>query len=85
MPMPSGSARACEALNLTSRQMAVLRLLAEGKSNKVIGRDLDMAPSTVKTHLEGFFARLGVSTRTQAVVEAARLGLAFGPQSFSPA
>ncbi len=85
MPMPSGSARAREPLGLTSRQMAVLRLLAEGKSNKAIGRELDMAPSTVKTHLEGIFARLGVNTRTQAVVEAARLGLAFGPQSFSPA
>lgn len=67
--------QAGQAQGLTSRQMAVLRLLAEGKSNKCIGRELDMAQSTVKTHLEAIFARLAVKTRTQAVVEASRRGL----------
>lgn len=70
-----------EALGLTPRQMTVLRLLAEGKSNKAIGRELGMALSTVKTHLEAIFARLAVNTRTQAVVEAARLGLTLGAQA----
>ena len=53
----------------------VLRLLVEGRSNKMIMRELDLSESTVKTHLQAIFRRLGVSSRTQAVVAAARLGL----------
>jgi len=60
---------------LSDRQMDVLRLLVEGKSNKLICRDLGLSESTVKTHLSAIFRRLGVSSRTQAVVTASRLGL----------
>lgn len=64
-----------ETLGLTPRQVDVLRLLIDGRSNKSIARVLDLAPSTVKTHLEAIFQRLDVRSRTQAVVAAARLGL----------
>ena len=63
-----------EALGLSPRQVDVLRLLVEGRSNKMIMRELDLSESTVKTHLQAIFRRLGVSSRTQAVVAAARLG-----------
>ena len=65
-------------LGLSPRQADVLRLLIEGKTNKLICRDLGLSESTVKTHLEAIFRRLEVSTRTQAVVAAARLGLRLG-------
>ncbi len=68
-----------EDLGLSPRQVEVLRLLVEGKSNKLIARDLTMSESTVKTHLEALFRRLGANSRTQAVVAAARLGLRLNP------
>jgi len=64
-----------ELLGLTARQTDVLRMLVDGGSNKLIARALDLSPSTVKTHVEAIFQRLQVSSRTQAVVAAARLGL----------
>lgn len=73
---PASSAAGDETLqSLTPRQREVLWRILEGKSNKHISRDLDMAPSTVKTHLAEIYRRLGVRSRTQAVVAAARLGL----------
>lgn len=63
---------------LTPRQTEVLRLLIEGKPNKLICRELELSESTVKTHLASIFRRLGASSRTQAVVAAARLGLQLG-------
>jgi DNA-binding NarL/FixJ family response regulator len=71
--------RSPEELGLSPRQLDVLKLLIEGKSNKVIARDLAMSESTVKTHLEALFRRLGANSRTQAVVAAARLGLRLDP------
>ncbi len=64
-----------DQLALSPRQLEVLRLLIEGKTNKMICRDLALSESTVKTHLAAIFRRLGAETRTQAVVAAARLGL----------
>ena len=69
---------------LTPRQCDVLRLLIEGKPNKLICRELDLSESTVKTHLASIFRRLGASSRTQAVVAAARLGLRLGPVASAP-
>lgn len=64
-----------EALGLSGRQLDVLRLLAEGLSNKQIGRELDLAESTVKSHLLLIFRKLGVSSRTGAMLQAQRSGL----------
>lgn len=60
---------------LSPRQLAVLGLVVKGHSNKAICRVMDLSASTVKTHLEGVFRRLGVNSRTQAVAAVARLGL----------
>lgn len=62
-------------LGLSPRQLDVLALLIEGRPNKLICRELDLAESTVKTHLAAIFRKLEVTSRTQAVVVAARLGL----------
>lgn len=71
------------ALDLSPRQLDVLRLLIEGKSNKLICRELDLSESTVKTHLGAIFRRLDVNSRTQAVLAAARLGLRLAPRSLA--
>ena len=60
---------------LTEREMEVLHLLVQGQSNKEIGRDLQIAEDTVKTHIKHILAKLGVQSRTQAVLSAMRLGL----------
>jgi DNA-binding NarL/FixJ family response regulator len=64
-------------LGLTDRQAQVLALIMEGKSNKAICRDLGLADGTVKIHVAAILRTLNVATRTQAVIEAARLGLRF--------
>jgi DNA-binding NarL/FixJ family response regulator len=63
------------SLGLTERQKQVLALLAQGKSNKQICRELGMAQATVKTHITAIFKELKVTSRTQAVVTINRLGL----------
>ena len=60
---------------LSERQQEVLGLLVAGKSNKLICRELDLSEATVKSHLQAIFRKLDVSSRTQAVVAAVRLGL----------
>jgi len=64
-------------LGLSGRQAQVLRLLLEGKSNKLICRELDLAESTVKNHVTLILKALNVTSRTQAVIAAARMGLVF--------
>ena len=66
--------------NLTPRQLAVLRHLAVGKSNKEIARALGIQEITVKVHLQAIFARIGVSNRTQAAMHAERAGWFVGLQ-----
>jgi DNA-binding NarL/FixJ family response regulator len=72
---PAGTTHSLETLGLTDRQAQVLKLLAAGKSNKLICRELDLAERTVKAHISAVFRALGVTTRTQAALAAARLGL----------
>ncbi|MGY4831549.1 response regulator [Sphaerotilaceae bacterium SBD11-9] len=67
------------SLGLSPRQLDVLKLLIEGKPNKLICRELALSESTVKTHLAAIFRRLNANSRTQAVVAAARLGLRLHP------
>ena len=59
---------------VTGRQLEVLRVLLRGKSDKMIARQLDIATSTVKTHVQALYRQLGVSGRAEAVALAARLG-----------
>lgn len=72
-PLPSGWA-GCR-VHVTARQREVLQRVVQGKTNKVIGRELGISDGTVKTHLAHLMALLGVSTRTQLVYELARRGL----------
>jgi len=60
---------------LTQRETEVLRLLAQGQANKEIGRTLNISEKTVKTHVSSILAKLGVPSRTQAALYAARIGL----------
>lgn len=57
-----------DARALTPRQLAVLGLLSAGKSNKEIARALSISDLTVKVHITTIFRKLGVATRTQAIV-----------------
>ena len=61
---------------LTPRERQVLCLIAAGRSNKRIARELGVAEKTVKTHVGHVLAKLGVSDRTQAALVAVRAGLA---------
>lgn len=65
-------------LDLTERQQDVLRLMLKGYSNERIASELAIAPNTVKQHAHAIFTTLGVSTRAEAVIAAARRGLALG-------
>jgi DNA-binding NarL/FixJ family response regulator len=58
---------------LTDRQVEVLRLLSNGKPNKLIARDLGISEGTVKIHLAAIFRALNVRNRTEAVVASRRL------------
>jgi DNA-binding NarL/FixJ family response regulator len=64
-------------LGLTARQADVLFLILEGKSAKVICRELSLSSSTVKVHTSAALRALNVTTRTQAVIAAGRMGLRF--------
>ncbi len=60
---------------LSDRELEVLDLLAEGLSNKVIAHRLNISEHTVKTHIASIFAKIGASSRTEAVSQAIRRGL----------
>ena len=64
-------------LGLTPRQSDVLLRILQGKPAKVISRELDLSAGTVKTHTSAVLRALNVTTRTQAVIAAGRLGLHF--------
>jgi DNA-binding NarL/FixJ family response regulator len=65
--------------SLTPREEDVLRLLAQGYSNRQIAHSLFISHTTVKKHVERIISKLGVSTRTEAAVKASRLGLLNSP------
>ena len=65
------------ALGLSPRQSDVLHLILQGKPAKLIERELGLSASTVKVHTSAVLRALNVTTRTQAVVAASRLGLRF--------
>ena len=60
---------------LSEREIDVLKLLAKGKANKEIARDLVLGEKTVKTHVSNILFKLGVQSRTQAAIFAAQNGL----------
>jgi DNA-binding NarL/FixJ family response regulator len=60
---------------LSERETDVLRRLAQGRANKQIARDLQISEKTVKTHVSNILGKLGLQSRTQAALHAARIGL----------
>jgi DNA-binding NarL/FixJ family response regulator len=67
-------------VQLTLRELGVLRLVAAGKSNREIGESLNISEGTVKIHLTHLFDKLGAASRTEAVARAVARGLIrFGP------
>jgi two-component system, NarL family, response regulator LiaR len=72
-PAPASAGPTLE--RFTARERETLRLLMDGLSNREIGAALGVAEKTVKTHVRNILHKLGVRSRTQAVVEAQRLGL----------
>jgi DNA-binding NarL/FixJ family response regulator len=60
---------------LTPRQIEVLKMLVNGHSNKTIAARLGLAEATVKMHVTAILSRLGVSNRTQAALQAEKMGL----------
>jgi two-component system, NarL family, response regulator LiaR len=61
--------------SLTEREMDVLMAMAKGYANKEIGQNLNISIPTVKKHVTSVLAKLGLSSRTQAVLYAIRMGL----------
>jgi two-component system, NarL family, response regulator DegU len=61
--------------DLTEREITVLRLVADGKTNKEIANNLDLSEKTVKNHVRNIFHKLQVYDRTQAAILAIRKGL----------
>ncbi|HTJ45492.1 MAG TPA: response regulator transcription factor [Kofleriaceae bacterium] len=72
---PDAQGKKRPAAELTDRETQVVTLLAEGLSNKLIADRLGISDHTAKFHVNGVMAKLGASTRTEAVVEAVRRGL----------
>jgi DNA-binding NarL/FixJ family response regulator len=75
---PAAAAKLAEGVTrvqLTPRELATLKLLADGKANKEIASELDISERTVKSHLAHLFEKLGATSRTEAVKVATRRGL----------
>jgi len=68
---------------LTERETQVLSLLTRGKSNKEIANALRIAEDTVKSHVRHILSKLGVQSRTQAVILAIRRGLVVSDKNFT--
>jgi DNA-binding CsgD family transcriptional regulator len=69
------AAQAPAPYGLTSREQAVLQLLAAGQTNKQIGAELYISPTTVRVHVSNILRKLGVTSRVQAAAVAERAGL----------
>lgn len=73
MPLPA-------ATELSEREVRILELAAEGKTNYQIGREIGLSEHTVKSAISGLLGRLRLRHRTDAVVHALRLGWISGPR-----
>jgi DNA-binding NarL/FixJ family response regulator len=73
------SRRAPFSAGLTAREVEVLRLVAQGRSNREIAAELFIAEKTARNHVERVYTKLGVNNRTQATLAAIDRGLASFP------
>jgi DNA-binding NarL/FixJ family response regulator len=77
--LPAAKRPSPSELGLTERQVDVLALMMQGKSNKLICRALDLAEPTVKNHVSAILKALDVTNRTEAVLAVAALGWELRP------
>ncbi|MCK4316006.1 MAG: response regulator transcription factor [Anaerolineae bacterium] len=75
-PSRSGPTSARSVEPLTEREVEVLRLVAQGQSNREIGNQLTISEGTVRTHVSNILGKLHLASRTQATLYALREGLA---------
>jgi DNA-binding NarL/FixJ family response regulator len=66
---------------LTTRELEILRLVGEGKRNKLIGRELGISERTVRTHVSNVLRKASLTSRTEAAVLAVREGLVDRPEA----
>ena len=75
VPEPEPPAEDAALESLSAREREILGLIARGDSNKLIARELDIAETTVKVHVQHIFRKLQLSSRVQVAVFAAARGL----------
>ncbi|OGO29582.1 MAG: DNA-binding response regulator [Chloroflexi bacterium RBG_16_54_18] len=75
LPQPVGQAGSDQAHSLSERELEILKLLAQGASNRQIAAQLFLAEGTVKNYISNILDKLGVEDRTQAALRARELGL----------
>ena len=81
LPYPSKDRpRSVEPCPLSTRELEVLRRLAQGMVYKQIALELSLSTSTVRTHLHNIYGKLGAVDRAQAVLHATERGWLYGPQ-----
>jgi DNA-binding CsgD family transcriptional regulator len=64
-----------ETLGVSERELEVLQLLAAGRSNKEIARELEVSPNTIKSHVTKLLGKLEARRRTEAISRARELGM----------
>jgi DNA-binding NarL/FixJ family response regulator len=79
LPTPVSPQEHIEALGLTERECDVLRLIVQGRTNREIAAGLYVSETTVKTHINHIFAKLGAHDRAHAVVLAHQFGFVIPP------
>lgn len=72
---PAPHSESASRVHLTAREMDIVQCLVRGESNKVIARNLDVAESTVKIHVQNILKKLNLSSRVQIAVYAVEQGL----------
>ena len=72
--LPTAKSTDLSSTTLTTREIEVLEMLAEGLGNKAIARRLNLSEHTVKFHISSIFSKLNVSSRTEAVILGAKQG-----------
>jgi DNA-binding NarL/FixJ family response regulator len=79
-PRPDGAAMLARLSSLTPQQVRVLMMLSGGLLNKQIAYELSVSEATVKAHVSAILRKLGVESRTQAVIAAAKIEVGRWPQ-----
>ena len=74
-PQPAARRPAALFAELTPRELEILQCIADGSSNKMIARELDITDGTVKLHVKAILRKLGMRSRVEAAVSAVEHGL----------